>query len=1746
MAHEYSGYTIDIGLDTTDIDRGMANLQRKLKTADAQMKSNLSNFEKGEKSIEKFDTKLEGLNEQLTQQARASEKSQKKLEQLRKAQSKASDKLVEAAKNAKNTKEHYESLSDTYNKLDSELKTHEKQVENAQNQQKQLQNTVTNLNAKTQNAKDEFKDLSQQFKTLSQSGKASEKELSSLSQKVDSAEQSYNSLASSLKTAKRDLNESKIATSNAKKELQDFSDANEEAMTSTKTAMSTAKNEAQSAEKAYSSLNKEVQKLPSKIDKAEKEVYQQALAYNVLQNRINETKDELKSLQRQETVMGSLSKATEVMGERWKVLSSRINKIGNSFRNVGYVAQGSIQGMIISNISSIIPVAGSAVSAIAGIGGAATATAGGVVGLGGAFGAAYAGVAAFSGQATTALQMLEDGEIKATTEVKNYQSALSSLQNQWKDIVKANQAAIFNTLTNALVSARIALTKLNPFITQTTNQIANASQEMRNWIKSSENATTAFKLINNIGPPIFQNILNSVMKVTDGVVHMGNQFAPLFKWVGQGLENMANQFNKWANSVNTDNSIAQFIEYTKTNLPIVGSIFGNIFQGIFSLFDAFSDHSHTVLVAMQAVTQTFKDWASQIKNTQGFQNFIDYLNENGPKVWEILKNIGKTLVGIIQGMAPIGAVMLDITKKVTGFISQVVSAHPAIGALLGILSAVTGAIIALTPTVLTLSVAFEGIAAVVGAISASVWITIGAIAALGAAFVIAYKKSDTFRNIVNKAFDAVKQKAKVLFDGVKIAFDGIVQLFKGDSLKGTELLNKILPPSVTETIKNGINTIRDTISWLFNYVKEQSKIIGGYLSEFWSEHGQDITNAFKVVKNTVGNILKTLYENVIKPILKGIGNAFEITFGALKPIVKTAFETIKGVVQGGLKVIFGIINVFKGVFTGNFKQIWKGIQQIFSGSLKIIKSLVKGAFNTVVTIVKTTMKLAWNTIKTIWNAILGVIKSVVQGIVKAVKTYFGIMQRNLTSILKAVLKFVKDIWNKIFKAIGNHAKNIKNDVKVKFESLRKSISSIFNAVGKYLAKKWGEISGKVISFVNKMRAGVKDKFDGLRNTIKTITNKVKNNVVSSWDAIKSKVSDISSKLSQSVKNTFNGMKTNLKTIIDKIKGFIGDMVKGIKKGLNGLINGVNYVSQKVMDKKLMKPFKLSTGTESTHTQNIVQNGQIAKPTLATVNDKGPGNGTGGYTQELIQRKNGDVYAPKGRDVTVPLDKGDKVINGRRTQNLEQTGAIKLSKGTLPGQGASKGKKNKGLFDGLGESLNHGWEKTKDFGKKVSKTIGDVWNYASHPGKLVDKVLKQFGANFDFVKSDVLGGLMQGAFKQLKSGVKNLFKGWLEDSGGGDGSSFTKFGSTTPYSPNKPVPGYPASFNGGKHFGIDYSTPFGTTIKAPNDGKVSKLHDQGGGTVAKLLSGKFTQFFMHLSKVLKTGQVKTGEAFAKTGNSGAWTTGPHLHYQVEEGNSPAVTNKNTVDLEKYLAGNGGGQSKAASKWRPQVIQALKGNGLPTSGKYVNAWISQIQSESGGDAGVTQHGYTDVNSGGNEARGLVQVAKSTFDAMKLPGHGKIFNGLDNLMAGMNWAKTKYGKSGMLSVIGKGHGYATGGKVFNGLYNLGEEGHPEWIIPTNPNRKSDAMKLLALAAKDIQGNQSTKQNKRPNNFPSTSFNNDTDASKLEQKLDTLIQLMAKSVGLNEVIANKELEVNLDGRALNDNNNVQQATNAALALLK
>ncbi|MBT2614122.1 transglycosylase SLT domain-containing protein [Bacillus sp. ISL-78] len=177
------------------------------------------------------------------------------------------------------------------------------------------------------------------------------------------------------------------------------------------------------------------------------------------------------------------------------------------------------------------------------------------------------------------------------------------------------------------------------------------------------------------------------------------------------------------------------------------------------------------------------------------------------------------------------------------------------------------------------------------------------------------------------------------------------------------------------------------------------------------------------------------------------------------------------------------------------------------------------------------------------------------------------------------------------------------------------------------------------------------------------------------------------------------------------------------------------------------------------------------------------------------------------------------------------------------------------------------------------------------------------------------------------------------------------------------------------------------------------------------------------------------------------------------------------IDKFTLGGGGGGSNnpvgaGVERWRSTVIKALAMNGLPTAKAYQDAWLRQIKSESGGNPHAIQSsGVKDVNYySGNLARGLVQVIPPTFSAFSFPGHKHWKNGLDSLLAGMNYAKSRYG-SNMLGVIGHGHGYATGGVIDEPqVAALGENGWKEWVLTSEPKHRKNNIGMWAQAGQAL----------------------------------------------------------------------------------
>ena len=83
-----------------------------------------------------------------------------------------------------------------------------------------------------------------------------------------------------------------------------------------------------------------------------------------------------------------------------------------------------------------------------------------------------------------------------------------------------------------------------------------------------------------------------------------------------------------------------------------------------------------------------------------------------------------------------------------------------------------------------------------------------------------------------------------------------------------------------------------------------------------------------------------------------------------------------------------------------------------------------------------------------------------------------------------------------------------------------------------------------------------------------------------------------------------------------------------------------------------------------------------------------------------------------------------------------------------------------------------------------------------------------------------------------------------------------------------------------HPGFDYACRVGTPVYALVDGTMyTDYNGRMGNTVTIKGQGK-TIYYAHLDTTEAQGPVKKGDIIGTCGNTGSWSTGPHLHLEVK--------------------------------------------------------------------------------------------------------------------------------------------------------------------------------------------------------------------------------------------------------------------------
>ncbi|HEK6085308.1 TPA: hypothetical protein SO798_001408 [Staphylococcus aureus] len=903
----------------------------------------------------------------------------------------------------------------------------------------------------------------------------------------------------------------------------------------------------------------------------------------------------------------------------------QMGNLANMFRVFGTVGSNMVGGLLTSSFSILIPVIASVVPVVFALLNAIKVLTGGVLALGGAVAIAGAGFVAFGAMAISAIKMLNDGTLQASSATNEYKKALDGVKSAWTDIIKQNQSAIFTTLANGLNTVKTAMQSLQPFFSGISRGMEEASQSVLKWAENSSVASRFFNMMNTTGVSVFNKLLSAAGGFGDGLVNVFTQLAPLFQWSADWLDRLGQSFSNWANSAAGENSITRFIEYTKTNLPIIGNIFKNVFVGINNLMNAFSGSSTGIFQSLEQMTAKFREWSEQVGQSQGFKDFVSYIQTNGPLIMQLIGNIARGLVAFATAMAPIASAVLRVAVAITGWIANLFEAHPATAQLVGVIITLVGAFRFLIAPIL------------------AVMDFLGPLAARLVALVTRFGWAKTGTLVLSKAMTSLKGPIKLVTAIFQLLF-GKIGLIR-NAIIGLVTVFGILGGPITIVI----GVIAALIA-IFVLLWNKNEGFRNFIINAW--------NAIKTFMVTVWNVLKTVASVVWNAILKAITTA--------------------------VSNVYNFIMIIWNQIVAYLQGLWNGIIAIATTVWNLLVTIITTVFTTIMTIVMTIWTAIWTFLSTIWNTIITIATTIWNLLVTVITTVFTTIMTIAMTIWNAIWTFLQTLWNTIVTVATKVWNAITTAISTALQAAWSFISNIWNTIWSFLSSILTTIWNKVVSIFTQVVSTISDKMSQAWNFIVTKgmqwVSTITSTLINFVNRVVQGFVNVVNKVSQGMTNAVN----KVKSFVDDFVSAGADMIRGLMRGIGnmardlaekaasvakGALNaakralGIHSPSREFMDVGMYSMLGFVKGIDN-HSSKVIRNvSNVAdkvvdafQPTLNAPDISsitGNLSNLGGNINAQVQHTHSIETSPNMKTVKVEFDVNNDVltsiVNGRNAK-----------------------------------------------------------------------------------------------------------------------------------------------------------------------------------------------------------------------------------------------------------------------------------------------------------------------------------------------------------------------------------------------------------------------------------------------------------------------------------------------------------------
>jgi TP901 family phage tail tape measure protein len=1087
------GLTIEIGGDTTGLQKSLKNVNTEIKTTQAQLKD-INNL-----------LKLDPTNTELLQQkqkALADEISstKEKLEALKTAEQQAQQQFAEG----KISQQQYDALKREIIATEESLKSLETEAKNAPTQ---MQQSIDGLNTKIKTTQTELKEIDKLLKLDPTNTELLQQKQRALSDEIGNTKDKLELLKNEEQEVQQKFQEGKVS--------QEQYDALKRTIIETEESLKSLENEVGSGSAKLAQISTEAGKIGENLTTAGEKMLPVTAAITGLGTAAVKTAADFdSSMSNVQAISGASAEDMDKLRERAREMGAQTKFSAKEAGDaMGYMAMA---GWNVQDMYNSLP---------------------GIMNLAAASGEDLATTSDIVTDAMTAFGLAAD---ETTTIVKDGFSKEVDNATHFADVL-AKAASSSNTNVSMLGESFKYIAPVAGSLGYSVEDAAVALGLMANsGIKASQGGTALRTMLTNLAKPTdsiadAMDYLNISLSNSDGSMkslkelmdNLRSSFGQCKMPMEEFQQQLADIEAKYESGDLTEKKYNKALEdLTEKAYGAEGALKAKYaatiagkegMSGLLSIINTTDAEYQSLINSIYDADGAAEDMANTMQDNLGGQltQLKSALEELAIAFGEILMPYIRKAVSVIQDFVKKLNGMSEGQKKIVATIALIVAAIGPLLITIGKVATGISAIAALFSKMKTLTTITSILVKVKGAFTALFGViaanpVIAVIAAIVAALVLLYTKCEWFRDGVN----AVVQKIASFFtETIPQAWSTLMEFLSGVPEWWSGIWQQV--SDFFMGIWNGIITFFTvTIPQAWNSIVTFFTDIPAWWSGIW----QQVSDFFT-------NIWTTMMQN---PVISGVVTT-------ITTLWQNAVTTLQGIWQG-------LVAIAQGA--------WELLKNTILAPVILLIDLVTGNFEKLKTDASNIWTNIQNAAKTIWSGIKQVVSTLAQGLVTAVTTMFTGFKNTLSRIWTAASQAASKAWTSIKNFVVNAAENLKERASDSIQTLKENASEYWDNIRSSTSETWQNVKETVIDYARNMKDSAVETFRSVVSGISSALSGVYSTVVNGFSGAIGYITSLPGQAIRWGQDFVNGIANGIRSCIGNVTSAVSSVANTIRSWLH--------------------------------------------------------------------------------------------------------------------------------------------------------------------------------------------------------------------------------------------------------------------------------------------------------------------------------------------------------------------------------------------------------------------------------------------------------------------------------------------------------------------------------------------------------------------------------------------------------------------